>query len=169
MRIRCLEVATGRYRSPDPWLSMRDTILVRRLSPTNSKLEIDSHGKRTPTGRESGGEVTGDILRLMGSDLAAVHLGTGNNRKAIKSDLRDRGKIDCSWGRRGRREFIESEQGNGKRPIEKPIRKRKAEEARTDGQRRKTVAVPDQSLDVAQGVRRRIGFPHDAVPKKADR
>jgi hypothetical protein len=87
LRLRCLEIATGRYRSPDPWLSMRDTILVRRLSPSNSKLELDKPGKAAK-------QITPRILELMGRDLASVHLGTPGRAKAIDHDLHKRGSTE---------------------------------------------------------------------------
>ena len=34
------KIANGRYRSPDPYYRMDDSILVRRLSPNNRKLDF---------------------------------------------------------------------------------------------------------------------------------
>ena len=39
----CFEIATGRYRAPDPWFALEDGIVVRRLSPNNRKLDAETH------------------------------------------------------------------------------------------------------------------------------
>ena len=73
-------LATGRYRSPDPWLALTGNIATRRLSPNNRKIEA----AETPflTSRK--------MLRAMGRDLAAIHLGIADRSKAIAHDLGDR-------------------------------------------------------------------------------
>ena len=71
-------VARGQYRANDPWYRLKGNLLVRRLSPNNRKLEAE------------GGNIdllTPDMLRVMGLELANVHLGTGNRRAAIRRDL----------------------------------------------------------------------------------
>ena len=35
---RCHEIATGRYRAPDPWYELTGRVVVRRLSPNNRKI-----------------------------------------------------------------------------------------------------------------------------------
>jgi uncharacterized protein (DUF2252 family) len=73
-------LATGRYRSPDPWLALTGNIATRRLSPNNRKIEA----AETPslTSRK--------MLRAMGRDLAAIHLGIADRSKAIAHDLGER-------------------------------------------------------------------------------
>ena len=76
----CAKIAAGAYRSGDPWYSLKGSVLVRRLSPNNRKLELDAvEDKRTL--------VNASILRHMGRDLAAIHLGITNRRAAIQRDL----------------------------------------------------------------------------------
>lgn len=77
-KIRCGEATNGRYRAIDPWYRIADGIVVRRLSPNNRKIEA---------GEELGPLLSPDMLRLMGFDLAGVHLGTADHSKAIQRDL----------------------------------------------------------------------------------
>ena len=39
-RLRCKEIAFGRYRAPDAWYAVANGIVVRRLSPNNRKIEV---------------------------------------------------------------------------------------------------------------------------------
>lgn len=81
--LRAVEIARGTHRSPDPWYHLHGGVLVRRLSPNNRKLEL---------GRVETASLLLDarMLRVMGRDLAAAHLGTGNRRKAVARDLERR-------------------------------------------------------------------------------
>ena len=56
-------------------------MVVRRLSPNNRKLDAETHPLELIDRR---------MLRVMGRDLAAVHLGVGDARKAIAADLAQR-------------------------------------------------------------------------------
>jgi uncharacterized protein (DUF2252 family) len=85
-RLRCVEIANGAYRSPDPWYALSESILVRRLSPNNRKLELDKATEPSTLLRPR-------VLRAMGRDLAAVHLGTPDRQAAIARDLEKRRKI----------------------------------------------------------------------------
>lgn len=98
-RLRCEEAAFGRYRSPNPWYSVRRGIVVRRLSPNDRKIELPTHmdAPVTRAFAERPAFVNIKMLAAMGADLAAIHLGTGNHRKAIEKDLRKRGG---AWLRR---------------------------------------------------------------------
>jgi hypothetical protein len=78
---RCYEIATGRYRSPDPWYRLADNIVVRRLSPNNRKVEAVEHPAELAKKK---------MLRAMGRDLAAIHLGSSDRRAAIQADLGSR-------------------------------------------------------------------------------
>jgi uncharacterized protein (DUF2252 family) len=75
------EIASGRHRSPDPWYALSGNIVVRRLSPNNRKLEAPATPARLASRK---------MLRVMGRDLAAIHLGIGNRRPAIERDLATR-------------------------------------------------------------------------------
>jgi hypothetical protein len=85
-RLRCVEIANGAYRSPDPWYTLSESILVRRLSPNNRKLELDKATDPSTLLRPR-------VLRAMGRDLAAVHLGTPVRQSSIARDLAKRRKI----------------------------------------------------------------------------
>jgi hypothetical protein len=76
--LRCEEIALGRYRAPDAWYNVIDATVVRRLSPNNRKIEVVD---------EPGALLDPRMLRAMGRELANIHLGTGDARKAIKRDL----------------------------------------------------------------------------------
>lgn len=82
-RIRLNEIATGRYRSPDPWYQASGNILVRRLSPNNRKIYVEDR-------REAAQLLHPDLLWAMGRDLAAIHLGVRDRRDALKKDLQKR-------------------------------------------------------------------------------
>jgi len=91
-----MEIATGRYRAPDPWYRVADGIAVRRLSPNNRKIGAD---KTIDPEGESGGEgrlgrnvlLDRRMLEAMGRELAAIHLGTGDVGSAVENDLSARG------------------------------------------------------------------------------
>ncbi|MFC4167229.1 DUF2252 family protein [Teichococcus aestuarii] len=93
--VRCLEIATGRHRAPDPWYRVTDGVAVRRLSPNNRKIETDrpispdwDHGPDETLGREV---LLGEkMLKAMGREMAAIHLGTGDHAAAIRADLAQR-------------------------------------------------------------------------------
>jgi hypothetical protein len=102
-KLRCAEIASGRYRSPDPTYELRGPVLVRRLSPNDFKIETRQKEKKggkaaaepdNPKAVERKELVHADVLRAMGRDLAAIHRGTDDNKKAIQSDLRRR---NANW------------------------------------------------------------------------
>jgi hypothetical protein len=80
-KIRCGEIAHGRYRAIDPWRHIKDGIVVRRLSPNNRKIEA---------AEDPGPLVSPAMLHAMGADLASVHLGTADCAEAIARDLAHR-------------------------------------------------------------------------------
>ncbi len=108
--IRCYEIATGRYRAPDPWYSVSGDIVVRRLSPNNRKIEADKQPSELTSAK---------MLRAMGRDLAAIHLGIADRRAAIENDL---GKRKRNWlvaaGERAA-EFVRRDHGEWKRGYKK--------------------------------------------------
>jgi hypothetical protein len=79
------DIANGPHRSPDPWYHLRGTILVRRLSPNNRKLEFGN-------GEDPEDLVTRRILPLMGRELAAIHLGGATSASTIRKDLKRRSR-----------------------------------------------------------------------------
>ena len=84
-KLRCKEIANGRYRAPDPRLAFESDIVVRRLSPNNRKIEAED-----PTLAR----LSGKLLQAMGRELASVHLGVRDQRRAI---LRDLDKRQAGW------------------------------------------------------------------------
>jgi len=80
-RLRCYDIATGAYRAPDPWYALANSVVVRRLSPNNRKLDAETHPLQL---------IDKKMLRAMARDLAAVHLGVTDTRKAILDDLHAR-------------------------------------------------------------------------------
>jgi hypothetical protein len=97
--LRCEEIATGKYRSPDPTYHLRGHVLVRRLSPNDFKIEAtqkEQSGKEAkvaeqenPSPVERSDLVDADVLHAMGRDVAAIHCGT-NGGKAIAAHLKRR-------------------------------------------------------------------------------
>ena len=83
-KIHCGEIANGRYRAVDPWYRIEDTIVVRRLSPNNRKIEAE----------ETDALLSLQMLETMGFELANVHLGRANRSAAIE---RDRSRRKRGW------------------------------------------------------------------------
>ena len=95
--LRCVEIATGQFRAPDPWHDVTDGVAVRRLSPNNRKIEADK-----PILPEDKDDIEGtlgrdvllspEMLGAMGRDLASVHLGCGGEVDRLRRDLAARRK-----------------------------------------------------------------------------
>jgi hypothetical protein len=81
----CAEIATARYRAPDPWFRLVGHIVVRRLSPNNRKLDAAEFPLNLTNKK---------MLRLMGRELGAVHAGLHDRRRAVMRDLEAR---DPDW------------------------------------------------------------------------
>jgi hypothetical protein len=81
----CAEIATARFRAPDPWYRLVGDIVVRRLSPNNRKLDAAEFPLNL-TNRK--------MLRLMGRELGAVHVGIEDRRAAVQRDIEAR---DSEW------------------------------------------------------------------------
>ena len=81
--IRSGEIAGGRFRSPDPWFQVADSIVVRRLSPNNRKIDAEKHADLLHDRR---------LHEVMGRELACLHLGSGADdlAAALKADLSKR-------------------------------------------------------------------------------
>jgi hypothetical protein len=80
-KIRGGEIANGRFHSLDPWYAIEKGLVVRRLSPNNRKIEAEGGAAQL---------FSGDMLQLMGFELANLHLGTGDHGSAIVRDLKRR-------------------------------------------------------------------------------
>jgi hypothetical protein len=81
--IKSKEIATGRFRAADPWFTVRDDLVLRRLSPNNRKIEVDDNLSAL---------LGPDMLWAMGRDLACVHAGTDDRRDALDAYLKDHGR-----------------------------------------------------------------------------
>jgi hypothetical protein len=88
-RLRCVEIATGPYRSPDPTYRLSGDVLVRRLSPNDFKIEVKQAKEDTVKELKSSELINHDMLVAMGHELASIHAGTGD-AKAIAKDFRKR-------------------------------------------------------------------------------
>jgi uncharacterized protein DUF2252 len=98
-KLRCEEIATGKYRSPDPYYALRGSVLLRRLSPNDFKIETKPKGgkQKEKDKKEESHKlvervalVNAHVLEAMGRDLASIHRGTHDRRKAILADLEAR-------------------------------------------------------------------------------
>jgi len=93
--LRCEEIAVGKYRSPDPTYRLHARVLVRRLSPNDFKIETKQKEKsadqqENPKAVERNELVNAGVLRAMGRDLAAIHRGTADRKKASLADWEQR-------------------------------------------------------------------------------
>lgn len=86
--IRSGEIAAGRFRAPDPWYHVDNGIVVRRLSPNNRKIEADKRGAFL---------LDPPVHSVMGQELAAVHLGTGDAAASAKAILAHIAKQPAGW------------------------------------------------------------------------
>jgi len=80
-KIRCGEIANGLYRAADPWFAVHGNVVIRRLSPNNRKIEADDPALQS---------LSPKLLQAMGRELAAVHVGVVDERRAILGDLDER-------------------------------------------------------------------------------
>jgi uncharacterized protein (DUF2252 family) len=96
-RLRCIEIALGRYRSSDPTLHLRGHVLVRRLSPNDFKIEIEKPGKKTEKneqkvkGRLPRELISTKMLDAMGHELASIHRAT-LDKDELEADFHARRK-----------------------------------------------------------------------------
>jgi hypothetical protein len=74
-------IVSGAYRPPDPFLSVNEGWVVRRLAPYCSRIELSQMPREHDQEK---------LLRAMGRELANVHLGTRRAVAAVRRDLRQR-------------------------------------------------------------------------------
>jgi len=77
-KLRNAEIVAGTYRAPDPWYCVDGSVVVRRLSPNTHKIEVEDDASVL---------LAPKMLAAMGHELANIHLGTGQNKAAIKKDI----------------------------------------------------------------------------------
>jgi hypothetical protein len=102
----CFEIATASYRAPDPWYRLVGDIVVRRSSPNNRKLD---------SAKDSRHLMNQKLLRLMGRELAAVHLGVKDRRAAVKHDVEAREPEQLHSAIKSAVKFILDEHGEWKK------------------------------------------------------
>jgi hypothetical protein len=78
---RFLDLATGVFRSPDPFLTVKNGFVLRRLSADSRKVEL---------GPDAGAQLRTDLLNAMGFDLGAIHAAQEETLVRIKGDLMTR-------------------------------------------------------------------------------
>jgi hypothetical protein len=112
------EIADGRYRAPDPWYAADDELVVRRLSPNTRKIEVAEEPEELLNPR---------MLRAMGYELANIHLGTGDHRRAIERDIAKRREGWLHRATTRASEFVKAEfeawRGKPKRSPKQPTRR----------------------------------------------
>jgi hypothetical protein len=140
--LRCEEIAWGRYRCPDPTYRLRGRVLVRRISPNDFKIEANAE-LDSPNAVKPAALVNAAMLQAMGHDLASIHRGTNDRRKAIEADLKQRGngwllaavmaaqvKVEKDWGEWSAH-YAKSDAGakKTKKKIKKGKKSKKAKKA----------------------------------------
>lgn len=88
-------LASGAYRSPDPWLKLYGRVVVRRLAPNSQKLDFGKQPSR----------VRLRLLKAMAFDIAAVHAADRERLSAVREDF-DRRK--AGWLRAAARAVAEA-------------------------------------------------------------
>ena len=94
-RLRCVEIASGTYRCPDPTYHLRGHVLVRRLSPNDFKIEVEQPKKKAGRKDEKVNAVpvrqliNARMLSAMGHELASIHRGS-REKDDIEADLEAR-------------------------------------------------------------------------------
>jgi hypothetical protein len=78
-RSRFLDLATGVFRSPDPYLNVHDGFVIRRISADSRKVEL------TDIEATSGCEEK--LLEAMGFDLGSIHAVDKSQAIAVREDL----------------------------------------------------------------------------------
>jgi hypothetical protein len=79
--IHAVDIAAGRMRCPDPHYKLSGTILVRRLSPSSIKIEIDRNPELL---------LSPDMLDLMGFEIGNCHSNDPASGSAIERDMKSR-------------------------------------------------------------------------------
>jgi hypothetical protein len=78
-RLQFVDLSSGRYRSPDPWLVERHGYIFRRLSADSRKIDLD---------KQDQAELNPRRLAAMGFDLGAIHAAAKKSQlRAIQEHL----------------------------------------------------------------------------------
>jgi hypothetical protein len=73
-----VDLATGKYRSPDPFLRIQDGFILRRIAADSRKIDL---------GDNAGAKLNLQLLEAMGFDLGAIHAASEVQTPSIRSDL----------------------------------------------------------------------------------
>ena len=76
-----MQIADGRFRSPDPFLETRGRFIYRRIAADAQKIEL---------GKRSGRHLHRALLDAMGFDLGAIHAAHPKKASKIQRDLEKR-------------------------------------------------------------------------------
>jgi hypothetical protein len=79
--VHATDIADGRMRCADPHYRLIGTILVRRLSPSSAKIEIDGNSELL---------LSPDMLDLMGFEIGNCHVNDPAAGSAIIRDIKSR-------------------------------------------------------------------------------
>lgn len=75
---RFLELANGKYRSPDPSLAVKNGYVLRRVAADARKVEL---------GDSAGAALSVKLLKAMGLDIGSIHAATDGAAARIRKDL----------------------------------------------------------------------------------
>lgn len=101
-RILYQSVLDRAVRCHDPFVQVKETWLIRRLSPHCCRIEIDDLPKKRDEYR---------LLHTMGWETANVHLGSRNSIKGIRADL---AKRKDNWLRDAANAMVKATEGDWK-------------------------------------------------------
>ena len=73
-----LELANGKHRSPDPFLTVRNGFILRRIAADSRKIDLHD---------VAGAGLTAELLRAMGRDLGSIHAAGAGAADRIRRDL----------------------------------------------------------------------------------
>lgn len=76
-----LKLANGRFRTPDPFLDVRDKFILRRIAADSRKIEL---------GSDAGSKLKTGLLQAMGFDLASIRAAGSAGVGALQHDLKTR-------------------------------------------------------------------------------
>jgi hypothetical protein len=83
--IRTVDLAVGKFRSPDPRMAVSNGFIFRRIAADSRKIDL---------GEDAGSKLRIELLRAMGFDIAAIHAATNGAVAKIRRDIASR---DANW------------------------------------------------------------------------
>jgi Uncharacterized protein conserved in bacteria (DUF2252) len=102
--IRFMDLATGRYRSPDPYLHIAGKFIYRRLAADSHKIDIAQNPRLTIA-----------LFEAMGFDLGAIHA-ADPRAKAVARDLKRRPRNWLLKAAKAARKAVEADYAEWTRP-----------------------------------------------------